>query len=54
MWKTMRSISSSIISFVCWYLATNMNGEKVGTRVFFALMSFVMLAVAFVLLIFGL
>ena len=50
----MRSISSVIISFTCWYMLTNMNAKKVGTRVFLAMMSFVMLAVAFVLLIFGL
>jgi hypothetical protein len=50
----MRSISSAIISLTCWYMLTNMNDKADGTRVFLALMSFMMLAVAFVLLIFGL
>ena len=50
----MRSISSAIISLTCWYMLTNMNAIKVGTRVFLVMMSFVMLAVAFVLLIVGL
>jgi hypothetical protein len=50
----MRSISSAIISLTCWYMLTNMNAIKVGTRVFLVMMSFVMLAVAFVLMIFGL
>ena len=35
-------------------MLTNMNDKADGTRVFLALMSFMMLAVAFVLLIFGL
>lgn len=50
----MRSISSAIISFTCWYMLTNMNAIKVGTRVFLVIMSFVMLVVAIILMILGL
>ena len=50
----MRSISSAIISLTCWYMLTNMNAIKVGTRVFLVIMSFVMLIVAIILMILGL
>lgn len=50
----MRSISSAIISLTCWYMLTNMNAIKVGTRVFLVIMSFVMLVVAIILIILGL
>lgn len=50
----MRSVSSAIISFICWYIATHMNEKKVNIRVFFGCMSFVMLIVAFILMILGL
>ena len=50
----MRSISSAIISLTCWYMLTNMNNIKVGTRVFLAIMSFVMLVIAIILMILGL
>lgn len=50
----MRSVSSAIISFVCWNIATYMNEKKVNTRVFFVCMSFVMLIVAFILMVLGL
>ena len=50
----MRSISSAIISLTCWYMLTNMNAIKVGTRVFLVIMSFVMLVVAIILMILGL
>lgn len=49
----MRSISSAIISLTCWYMLTNMNDKADGTRVFLALMSFVMLVVAIILMILG-
>ena len=49
----MRSISSAIISLTCWYMLTNMNAIKVGTRVFLVIMSFVMLVVAIILMILG-
>lgn len=50
----MRSISSAIISLTCWYMLTNMNDIKVGTIVFLAIMSFVMLVIAIILMILGL
>lgn len=50
----MRSISSAIISLTCWYMLTNMNAIKVGTRVFLVIMSFLMLVVAIILMILGL
>lgn len=50
----MRSISSAIISLTCWYMLTNMNAIKVGTRSFLLIMSFVMLVVAIILMILGL
>lgn len=50
----MRSVSSAIISLTCWYMLTNMNEVNVGTRVFLVIMSFVMLAVSFILMILGL
>lgn len=49
----MRSISSAIISLTCWYMLTNMNDKKVGTRSFLLIMSFVMLVVAIILMILG-
>nr|DAR46214.1 MAG TPA: hypothetical protein [Caudoviricetes sp.] len=49
----MRSISSAIISLTCWYILTNYNDERDGERVFLALMSFVMLVVAIILMILG-
>ena len=49
----MRSISSAIISLDCWYILTNYNDERDGERVFLALMSFVMLVVAIILMILG-
>ena len=50
----MRSISSAIISLTCWYMLTNMNATKVGTRVFLFIISFVMLVIAIILMILGL
>ena len=38
----MRSISSAIISLTCWYMLTNMNAIKVGTRVFLAIAAVVL------------
>ena len=52
--EIMRSISSTIISLTCWYILTNYNDEREGERVFLALMSFVMLVVAIILMILGL
>ena len=49
----MRSISSAIISLACWYILTNYNDERDCERVFLALMSFVMLVVAIILMILG-
>lgn len=50
----MRSISSAIISLTCWYMLTNMNNTQVDMRSFLAMMSFVMLVIAIILMIFGL
>lgn len=50
----MRSISSAIISFICWYIATHMNKEKFIMMGLFVCISLIMLLVAFVLMIFGL
>lgn len=50
----MRSVSSAIISLTCWYMLTNMNAIKVGTRVFLVMMSFVMLVISIILMILGL
>lgn len=50
----MRSISSAIISLTCWYMLTNMNARRVGTKSFLVMMSFVMLVIAIILMIFGL
>lgn len=49
----MRSISSAIISLTCWYMLTNMNDKKAGTRSFLLIMSFVMLVIAIILMILG-
>ena len=50
----MRSISSAIISLTCWYMLANMNNTQVDMRSFLAMMSFVMLVKAIILMIFGL
>lgn len=49
----MRSISCTIISFVLFYMALNCNKSCWKTRVLLGALSIIMLAIAFIFMVFG-
>lgn len=49
----MRSIVCALISYVLFYMAINIKKEWNTVRGFFALLSFIMIAVAIILMIVG-